>query len=152
MTSTAYQAQGPGGVPLLVCVAVQLPKKQSGPPHIYHICTCCYQSGRMPSPSVCGQATHSLGASVRSLASTYLSTAPQSWQKFKDKSAMFKVFSWEREKEAAALAMLLLESGPGCWASQEKISAANQDLYLANPKAIQNDGRRGQGTNYSKDS
>lgn len=26
---------------------------------------------------------------------------------------MFKVFSWEREKEAAALAMLLLESGRG---------------------------------------
>lgn len=68
---------------------------------------------------LCGQATHSPGASVRSLASTYLSTAPQSWQKVKDKNAVFKVFSWWGGI-AAFLATLLPESGPRCQASEGK--------------------------------
>lgn len=80
---------------------------------------------------LCGQATHSPSASVRSLASTYLSTAPQSWQKVKDKNAMFKVFSWWGGI-AAFLATLLPESGPRCQASQGKKSIGNQDLCLAN--------------------
>lgn len=97
---------------------------------------------------LCGQAIYIPGASVRSRASPYLSTAPHNWQKGNVCSIFLGAGG---EGRAAFLATLLPESGLRCcgWASQEQISIANQDLGLDKPPAIPNDGTKG-ARHYSK--